>query len=227
MRTVLPLLVTAVALALAGCAGPAAPPAVPSTAPTGSSTAEPTASATATAEVASPPAASPTAEPSLAVSAGGPLADAPSCGDGVVLAAAMVEPDSPSADGWLEAGAARPGFEPASVLEAAAVLCATTFDVELDGAQEAIEVSTSYVRGDDVGAAVQSWASTHGYAAVDAAAEHPSYVLGDEAAPAGTLQAVRLDSAMLGENDLAWHERTTGFDLEPMDWVVTRIGSLP
>ncbi|MET4098082.1 hypothetical protein ABIB37_000319 [Agrococcus sp. UYP10] len=171
-----------------------------------------------------PPSAAPA--PSLFVSAGTRLADAPRCGDGVVLAAAMVEPGSPDAGAWLEAGDARTGFEPAQVLDAAAVLCAITFRFEPDGARAAVEVSQAYVRGDGVGAAVQAWATANGYARDDRS-DLPSYLLGDEDAPAGSLQAVRMDAEALGANDLAWHEQTGGFDLDPTDWIVTRVGTLP
>ncbi|GAA1420878.1 hypothetical protein [Agrococcus citreus] len=223
MRTAIPLLLAAVAIGLAGCSAPASSPA-----PTGAPVAEPTASAPAPSASESPTtAAAETPAPQLVVSTPGPVAGAPRCGDGVVLAAAMVEPDSPSAASWLEASAARAGFEPSALLDDAAVLCAITFEFEPDGAQATVESSTAYVRGDDVEAAVQAWATTSGYARDDQSGHPQRFVLGEASVPTGSLEAIRLDSTLLGANDLAWHEQSAGFELEATDWVVTRSGSLP
>lgn len=210
---------SALALTLAGC-GAAAPLSSTAPEPSGSSASAPAASAVATAAATPEPSGTPT--PAV----GTALADAPRCGDGVVLAAAMVDAGTPDAESWLEAGAATTGFEPAELLEGAAVLCAITFRFEPDGAQESVQVSTAYVRGDGVGAAVEAWATSKGYTPVDES-EHPTYVLGDDTAPEGSVQAIRLDAESLGENDVAWHAQVSGFALEATDWAVTRTGPLP
>lgn len=199
-------------LALTGC-GPTAsvPPEpvvtdgsqAPSAAPAGTST-----SAT--------PSASPA--PSLSPALPMPLADAPPCGDGVVLAAAMVPPETPGGEDWLEAGEAEAGFAPAAALDGLGVLCSLTFLTQPDGAQEMALTSQAYVRGDDVEGALRAWAVSAG--AVQTGDEPLPLSIGDPADPETAVLAYPLDWPALGENDVDWHRGITGLDLAPTDWVV-------
>ncbi|MGC5077867.1 hypothetical protein [Agrococcus sp. DT81.2] len=226
MRLAVPLVLLAT-LALTACAqpgttidasdspspSPSSPASSPeSTAPTapngeqGSTTASPTTSATASAAP-------------LVAATGVPLDEAPACGDGVVLAAAMVDLDSPDAAGWLAVAEPAVGFEPAALLDGAAAVCTLTFRTEPDGAESVVEVSHAYVRGDDVGALLQSRAVAEGYSAV---ATEESFPLAFESAaePGTRLEAFPLDWDALGSNGIDWHRQISGFALEPTDWVV-------